>query len=133
MEDLTWKMRISVLWIFMAVAMSATMLLALLGPGVIEEIITGEVEGMQINSGLLAMFSLFWLIPLVMAFLTLILKDKVNRWTNIILGGFFTFFNIVHIIGHLAGGKVTIEHWLFGIPTIVVAFLIFWHAWKWPK
>jgi len=75
MENLVWKMRISVLWIFLAVSMSAAMILYIMGPGVINDIIAGEMEEMEISAGVLMLFALFWLIPLIMAFLTLVLKD----------------------------------------------------------
>jgi len=58
METLAWKVRIAVLWIFLAVMMSASVGLVLLEPGAIEEIMTGEMEGTEISEGLLLMSSL---------------------------------------------------------------------------
>jgi len=69
MEILLFKIKIAVLWIFLAVAMSASMILWFMAPGAIDEIMSGMAEGMQITTGLLLFFLLFWLIPLVMAFL----------------------------------------------------------------
>lgn len=133
MEDMDWRIRITVLWIFMAVAMSAAMILFIMGPGVIDEIRTGEMEGMEINAGVLIVFALFWLIPLIMSFLTLILKKIVNRYTNAGLGIFFAVFYIIDIAGHLSRGETFGGHCLMGVAGIIVALLIFWHAWKWPK
>lgn len=133
MENLVWKMRISILWIFLAVSMSAAMILYIMASGVIEEIITGEMEGMEISAGILMIFALFWLIPLIMAFLTLVLKDVVNRWSNAGLGLFFAVFYIIDISGHLSRGEEFGGHALVGVAGIIVALLIFWHAWKWPK
>lgn len=45
MENLALKIRIAVLWIFMAVGMSAAMLLALMMPDVIDEIRSEENGG----------------------------------------------------------------------------------------
>ena len=133
MENLVWKMRISVLWIFLAVGMSAAMILYIMGSGVITEIIAGEMGGMEITSGILMIFALFWIIPLIMAFLTLVLKDTVNRWSNAVLGLFFAVFYIIDISGHLSRGEEFGGHCLLGVVGIIVALLIFWHAWKWPK
>ena len=133
MEKLIWKMRISVLWIFLAVSMSAAMILYIMGSGVITEIIAGEMEGMEITAGILMIFALFWLIPLIMAFLTLVLKDTVNRWSNAVLGLFFAVFYIIDISGHLSRGDEFGGHCLMGVAGIIAALLIFWHAWKWPK
>jgi len=126
MGILQWKIRISVLWIFMAVAMSAHSVLAFMEPGAMEQI--GE---MQISAGVFLFMALFWWVPLVMAVLSVTLKDLANRWTNIILGIVFTALNIFHLIEHLADPSA---HQILIIgSTVVVTALIFWHALKWPK
>ncbi len=50
MED--WKIKISVLWLFSAVAFLAHQILALMEPGVIAQIMDGKVEGMKIGTEL---------------------------------------------------------------------------------
>jgi len=132
MEVLAWKVRISVLWLFCAVAMSASMVLSLMEPGVIEGVMAGEMDAWQISAGLLLFVSLFWLIPLVMAFLSLTLKDAANRWANIILGIVFAVFTIVNVIAHTMKGQPPVGHLLIVLSMIVVPALIAWHAWKWP-
>jgi len=126
MQILQWKIRISVLWIFMAVAMSAHGVLAFMGPGAMEQI--GE---MQMGTGMLLFMALFWWVPLVMAVLSVTLKDLANRWTNMILGIVFTALNIFHLTEHLADPSA---HQILIIgSTVVVTALIFWYALKWPK
>ena len=132
MEILRWKTRLSVLWVFMAVGMSAAMILYFMVPGVVEEIIAGEMEGMQISDGLLAGFTIFWLIPLIMAVLCLTLKDAPNRWTNFVLSIIFGVFYLVDVIGDLSRVGLSGDT-LMGIAAIVVAAFIAWFAWKWPK
>jgi hypothetical protein len=39
-----------------------------------------------------------WLIPLVMAFLSVTLKDLANRRVNLVIGGIFTLLSIIHLI-----------------------------------
>ena len=126
MGILQWKIRISVLWIFMAVAMAAHNVLAFMEPGAME-----QIEEMQISAGMFLFMALFWWVPLVMAVLSVTLKDLANRWTNIILGIVFTALNIFHLIEHLADPSA---HQILIIgSTVVVTALIFWHALKWPK
>ena len=132
MEILRWKTRLSVLWVFMAVGMSAAVILYFMMPGVVEEIIAGEMEGMQISDGLLAGFAIFWLIPLIMAVLCLTLKDAPNRWTNFVLSIIFGVFYLVDVIGDLSRWGLSGDT-LMGIAAIVVAAFIAWFAWKWPK
>jgi hypothetical protein len=133
METLLLKIKIAVLWIFMAVAMSASMILSFMGPGAIDEIMSGTMEGLQINTGLLLFFALFWLIPLAMAFLSITLKDVANRKANIILGTIFTIFYIGHLFMHLIKGPLTILIVLMCVLMILLPALILWYAWKWPK
>jgi len=128
MGILQWKIRISVLWIFMAVAMSAHSVLTFMEPGAIEKIISGE---MAMGPGMFLFMAIFWWVPLVMAVLSVTLKDLANRWTNMILGIVFTALNIFHLIEHLADPSA---HQILIIgSTVVVTALIFWYALKWPK
>ena len=127
MEILTWKIRISVLWIFMAVAMSAHSVLYLMGPGAIE-----EIEGMHLSAGMFFFMAIFWWVPLVMAVLSLTLKDPANRWANFVLGIVFTILNIVHLITEQLAQPSAHQILIIG-STVVVTGLIAWFAWRWPK
>ncbi len=127
METLTLKVRISVLWLFMAVAMYRCT--SYIAPGVIEKILAGEMAEWQ-TPGMLLVGALFWLIPLAMAFLSVTLRDVANRWANIILGIVFTALNIYHLTIHLA--EPSVHEILIVGSTIVVTALIAWYAWKWP-
>ena len=88
----------------------------------------GEMGGMQITQGMYLGLAILLLIPIIMVFLSLVLKYRANRWTNLVLAAFFFIFN------------------LFGLPTypslydqflIIVGLvfngLTFWYAWKWPE
>ena len=90
----------------------------------------GEIyEGFVITEDLLLFFTLFWLIPLVMAFLVQVLKDSINRWANIILGIFW----ILMWIMDSAEGNLLLSQYLIIISMIIFAVLIIWHSWKLPK
>jgi hypothetical protein len=86
----------------------------------------GEIEGVKAAQGLYLGLAAFMLIPIVMVFLSLVLKQPVNRWANIIVPIVLFVFNLV------------------GLPTYPSAFdkflivvglvwnvLTVWHAWKW--
>ena len=126
MESLTLKVRISVLWIFMGVA--GWRCVHFMEAGLVEQVLSGE---MQISAGEWLFMAFFWLIPLTMAFLSVTLKDVANRWANIILGIVFTLLNIFHLAEHLA--QPVVHQILIVASTVVVAVLIVWYAWKWPK
>jgi hypothetical protein len=126
MEILRWKIRISVLWLFMAVAMSAHSVLTLMEREVVE-----QMWEMEMGSGMMLFMAIFWWVPLVMAVLSVTLKDLANRWTNMTLGIVFIVLNIFHLTEHLAHPSA---HQILIIgSTVVVTVLIFWYSLKWPK
>ncbi|MCJ7654860.1 MAG: hypothetical protein MUO97_06095 [Dehalococcoidia bacterium] len=136
MESLTLKIKIAVLWLFMAVAYSAHMALSIFEPSVIKLITEGK---MQISEGGFIFSALFaWLIPLTMALLSVTLKDSANRRANIILGIVSTIGNIFHLLFeqlaqpsiHMA--QPSIHQLLLNLSTVVVTALIVWYAWRWP-
>ena len=129
MED--YKIRLAVFWLFIAVTMSANTILYLIVPGVIDEIRAGEIVGMQAGAGLiLGMAIVYYWLPLIMAVLTLTLRDKANRWVNIIIGTFyavFILFELTMIVTTVAYPYAI----LMDVSVFAVAALIVWHAWKW--
>ena len=127
MEILALKVRISMLWVFMAMAMYRCW--SCLEPGVVEKILAGEMARFQ-TPAMLLFAALFWLVPLAMAFLSVTLKDVANRWANIILGIVFTVLNIYHLTIHLA--EPSAHALLIVGSTIVATALTAWYAWKWP-
>lgn len=130
MENSALKMKLSVLWLFLAVGYTAYAILDTARPGVMEGMtLGGEYEGMVVTEELLLFFTLFWLIPLTMAFLSLTLKDSANRWANIILS---IFWAVIWIIDMIEGGLLLAQY-LIQVSMIVVVVLIVWYAWKWPK
>jgi hypothetical protein len=125
-----WKIKIAVSWLFVSVTMSANTILYLIVPGVIDEIRAGEVVGMQATPELLLVMAItYYWVPLVMAVLSLTLKNKVNRWANIILGIFYVGF----ILFELTMNITTVAYpylILMDTSAIVVAASIVRYAWK---
>jgi hypothetical protein len=127
LED--WKIRVSVLWLFYAVAFLAALSLGSLEPGVLSKFIeTGQIGGMTIDQGLLFLFAVLILVPLIMSFMSLNLKDSANRWANAVVGVVYTGFQIValaEILMQPSAYAVLIE-----TSKVVVPALIVWYAWK---
>jgi len=131
MEDV--KIKISVLWLFSTVASLAVVTLVFMEPGVIAQIEKGEIYGEKIGPELLLVMAiLYYLVPLVMAFLSLTLKDSINRWANIIAGIVFTVLAVLDLIGALESAMAAYGI-LIDISRVVAPALIVWYAWKWPK
>lgn len=129
MENLRWNIRISFLWVFMAVAMSAHLALYVFEPGAIEKITTG---GWDLDEGMFVLLTLFWLVPLTMAVLSVSLKDLINRWTNIIVGLAAIGFSIAHF-ALCPLKEPSIHQFIIVGSSIIVAVLILFLSLKWPK
>jgi hypothetical protein len=130
MEDV--MIRISVLWIFYAVANSAHYAMYLFEPGVLQKTLSGETT-LSPRGAIMEAFA-SWLIPLTMAFLSVTLEDSANRNLNMALGGIATLWGIIHIaicpIIHIRK-KPSIHQLLICISTVAATALILWYAWNW--
>jgi hypothetical protein len=129
---LAWRIRIAVLWVFLAVGMSAAMLLTLAAPGNLDQIMEGRFGDMEFTAGALVFMAMFWLVPLIMAFLTMILRGRVNRYVNAGMGVLLTAMWTWDLVEHLASGEEFIGGPLVVAAMIVAGLTILWHAWKWP-
>jgi hypothetical protein len=126
LED--WKIKISVLWLFAALAYLSYGLLFLIEPGNIANITAGKLESLQIGPALLLFLAIFMLVPLVMAFLTLTLKSSANRWANVVLGAIFAVLWLADLVE--AVQSLSAYATLVRLAGVVALVLIVWYAWK---
>ena len=89
--------------------------------------IAGKTPLGPTTQGKLLGFAIIMAVPSVMVFLSLALKPKTNRWTNIILGAIYTMIMLMTMPGA----------WTFyiflGMIEVVLTALIVWYAWNWPS
>ena len=123
------KIKLSALWVAVMLCYLYGDVFGLYKPGLIEEIIAGEVAGMQITQVWLLGVVILMVSPSIMVFLSLTLKVKANRWANIILGIVYTG---VMLYTMLMPG-VWAYYIFLGIVEVALTALIVWYAWKWPK
>jgi hypothetical protein len=69
-------------------------------PGKLTAMLAGRTPLGPVTPGLLLGFAIFMSVPAVMVFFSAALPARTNRWTNLILGGVYTFA----ILSHDAGG-----------------------------
>jgi hypothetical protein len=133
MEDLAWRVRLSVLWFILEAAMIIFGTLELEEPGFIEKMIAGTAGSPATPEQMLALTGML-LIPLVMAFLSQTLKDRMNRWANIVMGAVFAILSVLTPLDYLANQSAYSGYaTLIGITEFMVAALVIWYAYKWPK
>ncbi|HWQ20951.1 MAG TPA: DUF6326 family protein, partial [Methanotrichaceae archaeon] len=124
MED--WKIKISVLWLFTAIAILAHQILVLMEPGIIAQLMAGIAEGAKIGPELILFFAILMLVPLVMAFLSLTLNDSMNRRVNITVGAVSAAFWFVGVVS--AARSAYWGEALMTFSAFVASVLIVWHA-----
>jgi len=100
----------------------------LMEPGVIGDIMIGEMEGEKIVPELLLFVAIIVLAPLVMAFMSLTLKNRTNRWANIIVGIVFVVLQLVSLGDAVARSSPWMT--LMDFSKLVAPALIVWYAWK---
>jgi hypothetical protein len=120
LED--WKIKIAVLWIVVECGMFAVPMVEQHIPGYMDEIIPQTTPEVMMLLAIIVM-----IVPL-MAFLSLTLKDSINRWLNIILGIFFIVTMPISIIDFPTAYLPSII--IIAIVEVVALALIIWYAWK---
>ncbi len=122
------RLKISALWIAMLFLFAYGDIFGFFAPGHIEEIIAGEISGIEITQPFLFAVSVYIAIASLMVFLTLVLKPRVNRWVNIGL----PILYIVSIAASVVG-----ETWAYffflSAAEIALLLVIIWYAWTWPR
>jgi hypothetical protein len=105
-------------------------ILSMYQPGHVAELFEGHLEGVQFTQKLLFGAAVLMAFPSFMVLLSLILKAKVNRLVNIIVG----IFQILVLLGtQFVGEGETWYYWRFNeLLEALFLVLIIWTAWKWP-
>jgi Ca2+/H+ antiporter len=129
LED--WKIKISVLWIIFGIIGVWMPFSEFYLPGYAEEVISGFHEGSPITPEFMLVVAIIAIIPLVLAFLSLTLKDSINRWVNIIVGTVFAALSLLDPVIYVSKQSAYSAYViLIGIVGLVTEALIVWYAWK---
>jgi len=126
------KIKLSALWVTLMFFYLYADVFSFFQPGNIEEIIAGEIAGIQLNQVFLLGVAILMAIPSVMVFLSLTLKAKANRWANIIVGIFQAGVLLTTTTMVDPGGTWAYYAFYLIVEAVLIA-LIVWHAWTWPK
>ena len=119
--------KISALWIATMILFAYGDIFGFFKPGQIEEVMSGEISGIEITQGFLFTISVYIAIARVMIFLTLVLKPAVARWTSIVLA-------ILYVVSILAAAIGDDAYYLFlSAVEIAMLLLIVRYAWTWPR
>ena len=124
------KVKLALLWVALMFLYIYNDILSMYQPGHVAELFEGYLEGVQFTQKLLFGAAVLMAFPSFMVLLSLILKAKVNRLVNIIVG----IFQILVLLGtQFVGEGETWYYWRFNeLLEALFLVLIIWTAWKWP-
>lgn len=84
------------------------------------------LAAMNLNQFAWLGIAVLMLTPILMVFLTLVLPQPANRWTNIIVAAFFFLFNLIGLPTY----PPLFDKFLLAISMIFNGVTI-WYAWNW--
>ena len=122
------KFKISALWVAVMFCYVYGDFFSLFQPGKLAGMLAGKIEPLgPTTQGVLLGTAALMAIPSIMVFLSLVLKPKINRLLNIILGVTYSLVILITMPGA----------WIFyiflGVLEVALTGLIVWYAWHWPR
>jgi hypothetical protein len=86
----------------------------------------GEIQGMQVTQAMWVGIAVLMLIPIVMAFLSLVMDYLIIRWANIVVAIFFFGFNLLGLPTYPSAYDkfLIVVGLVFNVLTIL-------YAWNW--
>ena len=124
------KVKLALMWVALMFIYIYNDIFSMYQPGHVAELFEGHLEGVQFTQTLLFGAAVLMAFPSFMVLLSLLLKAKVNRLVNIIMG----IFHILLLIStQFVGEGGSWFYWMFNeLLEVLFLLLIIWTAWKWP-
>ena len=121
------RLKISALWVVLLFLYAYGDIFGFFKPGQIEDVVSGEISGIEITDGFLFAVSVYVAIASIMIFLTLVLRPAVARWSNVVLAVVYVATIVAAAIGESA------YYWFLSIVEIAALVLIVRYSWTWPR
>jgi hypothetical protein len=121
---------LSTLWIFVLFNYLYCDVITLMDAKTLNQIMSGNVGGINMTEGFLLGASILMEIPIVMVLLSRMLNYRINRLTNIIAGIIMT---VVQLSSLFFGSSPTMYYIFFSIIEIFCTSFIIWYAWTWSN
>ena len=123
------KYRLSALWAALMFTYVYADILGFYTPGTIEQLITGNLEGVQVTESFLTIMAVWMALPSLMIFLALVMRPNLNRWANIVVG----VVSLLALGVTFFVGEVTLRYIVQALLEGILIVTIVWPAWRWPR
>lgn len=121
------RLKISALWVAVLLLFAYGDIFGFFAPGQIEEVMGGEISGIEISQTFLFAISVYIAIAILMVFLSLVLAPRIGRLANIVLAALY----IVSIVASAIGDDA---YFVFlSVIEIALLLLLIRYAWTWPR
>ena len=129
MNDLLFRTRAALLWVSVSIASAGSMLVYVFLPGALEELLAGEFEGEALTDAIAFFVAALVIVPLVMAGVTLLVGEWVNRRVNLISGLVLGLLGVFAVVGHVVDDGFN-AHILSMAVASALALLIATLSWR---
>lgn len=116
---------LSTLWIFVLLNLFARDIHELGRPGMLQQIMSGVVDGVTITEELMLLGGVMFEIPILMVLLSQILPYKINRRANLGAGA------VTIVIEVYSNLNPDLDNIFFLAIKILALLSVIWVAWKW--
>lgn len=123
------KAKFAVLWIFVMLNYVYADIFTLMDPSVLQEMLGGTPNGVEITPAFLLMGAILMEIPIAMILLSLVLPYRANRWSNIFAGSVKT----LAVAASTFVGTPSLYYLFFAIIEVLATLYIVWLAWTWKE
>ena len=121
------RLKISALWVVLLFLYAYGDIFGFFKPGQIDDVVSGNISGIDITEGFLFAVSVYVAIASVMIFLTLVLRPAAARWSNVLLAIVYIATIVAAAIGESA------YYWFLSVVAIAALALVVRYAWTWPR
>lgn len=119
--------KLFVLWVFLFINFLFCDVMTLFHAPTLSQLVTGTVDGMEMNQSFLLIMSAMMEIGMIMILVSRLAPYRWNRWANIVIG---VFFIVVQTITVIMPG-LTLHYAFFSAIEIATLAWIVWTAWGW--
>lgn len=119
MQDLSYKVRISTLWLLFMVGFFAYRTLAL------------SEDAPEVSLQADVQFATYLLVAMGLAFLSLVLPSRLDRLTNVIGGLVFGVAQVAMFADGITGYPAAVFNLMTGATLVILASIV-WLAYRWP-
>lgn len=123
------KYKLSALWAALMFLYAYADILGFYTPGTIEQLIAGNLEGVQVTESFLTVMAVWMALPSLMIFLALVMRPNLNRWLNIVLG----VVSLLALGATFFVGEVSLRYIVQALLEAILMVTIVWQAWRWPR